>query len=68
MQHRPKDGERLGFGYRHNNRFDGFRERGRYKSGSKKMGDEQVFEGRQSSIAGEKGGEHRSFTLLLSIF
>lgn len=67
QQHRPKDGPRLGFSYRHNNRFDGFRERGRYKSGAKKMGDEQVSEVRQSSVVGEKGGENHNSTLPLSI-
>ena len=66
-QQRPKDGPRPGSGYRHMNRFDGFRERGRYRPGAKRIDEEQILDGRQSSVVGEKGGEkrgeHHKFTL-----
>jgi len=65
MQQRPKDGPWPAIGYRHMNRFDGFRERGKYKPGAKKMGEEQISDGRQSPVVGEKGGELHNFTLSL---
>ncbi|ONK75378.1 uncharacterized protein A4U43_C03F16200 [Asparagus officinalis] len=54
MQQRSKDGQRSG--YKHMNRFDSFRERGRYRSGNRKAGEEQVPDGRQSPVVGEKEG------------
>lgn len=55
MQQRSKDGQRSG--YKHMNRFDSFRERGRYRSGNRKAGEEQVPDGRQSPVVAEKEGE-----------
>lgn len=56
MQQRPKDGPRPGFGYRNMNRYDSFRERGRFKQGFRKMGEDQNSDGRPD--VSEKEGMH----------